>query len=52
MFVPHASEIWTKSYGPNYTKFELFDKKMGFLKPFLTKRGAILQDVSVAETIV
>ena len=21
MFVPHASEIWTKSYGPSYTKF-------------------------------
>ena len=27
MLVPQASEIWTKSYGPNYTKFELFDKK-------------------------
>ena len=24
MFVPYASEIWTKSYGPNYTKFWAF----------------------------
>ena len=34
--------------------FELFDKKPGLLKPFLTKRwfDAILEDVSVAETIV
>ena len=27
MFVPHASEILTKSYGPNYTKFWAFNKK-------------------------
>ena len=27
MFVPYASEIWTKSYGPNYTEFKLFDQK-------------------------
>ena len=33
----NAGEIWTKLYGPNYKKSELFDKKMGFLKPFLTK---------------
>ena len=26
MFVPCASEIWTKSYGPNYTKFWDFYK--------------------------
>ena len=32
---------------------ELFDKKSGFLKPFLTKIvDAILVDVSVAEPIV
>ena len=24
MFVLHASEIWTKPYGPNYTKFWAF----------------------------
>ena len=30
VFVPYASEIWTKSYGPNYTKFWVFDKKLGF----------------------
>ena len=54
MFVPHASEIWTKSYGPNYTKFLSFltktnkqtnkqtkkqtNKNPGSLKSFLTKR--------------
>ena len=27
MFLPYASEIWTKSYGPNYTKYWAFDKK-------------------------
>ena len=42
MFVPHASKIWTKSYGPNYTKFFFF---------FLNIFDAILEDVSVAETI-
>ena len=30
MFVPHASEIWTKSYGQNYTKFWAFWQKNGF----------------------
>ena len=30
MFVPHASEILTNSYGPNYKNFELFDKKSAF----------------------
>ena len=37
MFVPHVSEIWTKSYGPkyiNYTNFLLFEKKTGFQKLF------------------
>ena len=27
-FGPHASEIWTKSYAPNYTKYEI----LSFLK--------------------
>ena len=27
MFVPYASEIWTKSYGPNYKKFWAFREK-------------------------
>ena len=27
MFVLRASEIWTKSYGPNYTKFWAFWQK-------------------------
>ena len=47
MFVPYASEIWTKSYGPNYTKFwafliknrvfiTIFDKELTpFCKTFL-----------------
>ena len=30
-FVPHASEIWTKSYGPNYTQiFSILTKNWGF----------------------
>ena len=37
MFVLEASEILTKSYGRTTRSFELFDKKSGFLKPFLTK---------------
>ena len=36
MFVTYAIEILTKSYGPNYMKFELFDKKSVF-KTILTK---------------
>ena len=64
MFVPHASEIWTKSDGLNLTtrNFELFDKikskktkekKNDFLKTiFWQSIAAILEDVSVAETIV
>ena len=27
LFVPHANKIWTKSYGPNYTKFWAFWQK-------------------------
>ena len=30
-----ASEVWTKSYGPSYTKFWAFWQKSGFIKPFL-----------------
>ena len=53
MFVPHASEIWTKSYGPNYTKFWAFWQKTGFFKNhFWQSIDAILEDVSLAETIV
>ena len=54
MFVPHASEIWTKSYGPNYTKFWAFwQEKTGFFKNhFWQSVDAILEDVSVAEKIV
>ena len=48
MFVAHASEIWTKSHGPNYTKFWTFWQKT------LIWQGAdaILEDGSVSETIV
>ena len=61
MFVPHANEIWTKSSGPNYTKFWAFwQKKPGLKKTnkqtnkkhFWQSVGAILEDVPVAETIV
>ena len=39
VFGPHAGEMWTKSYGPNHTKFCAFDKKWStifdkVLKPF------------------
>ena len=43
MFVPNASEIWTKSYGPNYTK------NQGFFKHFWQRVDAILEDVYVAK---
>ena len=53
MFVPHGSEIWTKSYGRNYTKFWAFWKKNRFFKIIFWKSAdAILEDVSVAETIL
>ena len=56
MFEPYASEIWTKSYGPNCTKFELFDikknkKKRSFYNNFLQSVDAILEDVSAAKII-
>ena len=54
MFVPHANEIWTKSYGPKYLKVHeilSFLEKKKFFKPFWQSVDAILEDVSVAETI-
>ena len=47
----HASEIWTKSYGLNYTKLWGFWQKTGYFKPL--RVDAILEDISVhvAETI-
>ena len=52
MFAPYASEIWTKSYGPNYTKFWAFLQKADFFyKHFWQSVDAILEDVSVADTI-
>ena len=44
MFAPHASGIWPKSYGQNYTKF--------WKKKFFLSADVILEDVSVAKTIV
>ena len=50
---PHAAEIWTKSYDQKYVQnFELFNRKAGLFKAFLTKFFAILEVVSAAETIV
>ena len=37
IFVPHASEIGTKSYGPNNTKFWVFCQKPGFFKTIFDK---------------
>ena len=48
--VPHADEIWTKSYGPNNTNFWAFWQKM--VNHFWQSVNAILEDVSVTETIV
>ena len=45
MFVPYASEIWTKSYSPNYKKNNVF------LQSFFKRVDAILEDVSVAKII-
>ena len=38
MFVPNTSEIWTKLYGPNYTKFWAFETKTVFKKQNKTKQ--------------
>ena len=52
MFVPYASEIWTKSYGPNYVKFWAFwQKNRIFYNHFWQRVDAILEDVSEAEII-
>ena len=50
LFEPHAGKIWTKSYGPNYTKFGAFWQKM--VNNFWQSVDAILEDVSVTETVV
>ena len=53
MFVPYASEIWTKSDGSNYMKFWAVWQKTGyFITIFWRSVDAILEDVSVAEIIV
>ena len=55
IFVPHAREIWTKSYGQNYTKFWLFwqkKKNRVFKNHFSKSVDAIFEDISVAEIIV
>ena len=52
MFVPHAGEYWTKSYGSKYKKIWAVLRKTGiFWNHFWQSVGAILEDVSVAETI-
>ena len=46
MFIPYASEIWTKSYLVQTTRnFEFFDKKPGFYNHFWQRIDAILEDV-------
>ena len=52
MFVPHASVIWTKSYGPNYTRLSFLSKNVFFYDNFWQRVDAILEDVSVAKIIV
>ena len=49
MFEPFASEIWTKSYGGNCTKFWDFWQKTGV---FITIFDKELTPGSVAEIIV
>ena len=50
IFVPHASEIWTKLYDSNYKKFWAFwQKKTCFFNHFWQSVDAILKDVSAAE---
>ena len=55
MFVPYASEIWTKSYGPNYLEILSFLTKnrvfFFFNNHFWQRVDTILEDVSVAEVI-
>ena len=55
MFVPRASKIWTKSYGPNYKKFRAFWQKIkkGVFETIFDKAlvPGPFEDVSAAETI-
>ena len=46
---PHAGEIWTKLYGPNYIKFGSSWQKM--INHFWESVDATLENVSVNETI-
>ena len=54
LFVPYASENWTKSYGLNCMKFWGFwmKKTRFFYKHFWQRVDAVLEDVSAAEIIV
>ena len=49
-FVPHPGEIWTKSYGLNYTNFWTIWQKL--VNHFWLSVDAILEDFSVAKSIV
>ena len=50
--VKFSGEIWTKSYCPKYTKFCAFWQKKKMVDIFWQSVDAILEDVSVTETIV
>ena len=47
VFRPHVSDIWTKSYEPNHTKFWAFRQKM--IHHFWLRIDIILNDVSVTD---
>ena len=42
-FFTHTSEIWTKSYGPNYTKFWAFRQKKKSLMQIINFKTTIFQ---------
>ena len=48
----HADEIWTKSYGLNYTKLWAFWQKKKMINYIWQSVDAILEDVPVTETTV
>ena len=49
----YACEIWTKLYGPNYTKFWAYWQKTGFFKiPFDKELTTTFDNIPVAEIIV
>ena len=52
MFVHMLGKFWTNSYGQNHKKFWVFWQNNGFLNHFWQSADAILEDVSVAETII